>query len=62
MRAHGCALSVVTHRDKREGILGILLIAPSRRIKMQNKIICLGALIKGSTTICNRRLPEFAFG
>ncbi len=28
---------------------------------MPSQIICLGAWIKGSTTICNRRLPEFAF-
>jgi hypothetical protein len=28
---------------------------------MQGKIICLSARIKGSTTICNRRLPEAAF-
>jgi hypothetical protein len=28
---------------------------------MPSQIICLGASIKSSTTICNRRLPEFAF-
>ena len=28
---------------------------------MPSQIICLGAWIKGSTTICNRPLPEFAF-
>ena len=28
---------------------------------MPSRIICPGAWIKGSTTICNRRSPEFAF-
>jgi hypothetical protein len=28
---------------------------------MPSEIICLGALIEGSTTICSRRYPEFAF-
>ena len=27
---------------------------------MPSQIICLGAWIKGSTTICSRRLPEYA--
>jgi len=28
---------------------------------MPSQIICLGAWIKGSTTICNRRLTDVAF-